>query len=126
MCQNVGTAAGRMMLADDIPLIFTGSHRDRQRVKQPRNYLTRIEPHCPSARIGRTRAATERLIVGGPMMGFTVDNTCIPVVKPPTGLIAASHSEVPDAQPEQACIRCGFCVEACQMSLLPQQLFWYS
>lgn len=129
MCQNVGTAAAVYdAVADDIPLISRVVTVTGNGVKQPRNYLTRIG--TPIAHLlelaGHKEAATERLIVGGPMMGFTVDNTRIPVVKTTNCLIAASHSEVPDAQPEQACIRCGFCVEACPMSLLPQQLFWYS
>ncbi|WP_268602389.1 4Fe-4S dicluster domain-containing protein, partial [Escherichia coli] len=29
-------------------------------------------------------------------------------------------------EPEQSCIRCGLCVDACPAGLLPQQLYWFS
>jgi len=36
------------------------------------------------------------------------------------------ESSLPPPPPAQACIRCGICAEACPVSLLPQQLFWYA
>jgi electron transport complex protein RnfC len=67
-----------------------------------------------------------RLIMGGPMMGFTLLDSLVPVVKTTNCIIAPSRTELPDPPPAQACIRCGFCAEACPVSLLPQQLFWYA
>jgi len=67
-----------------------------------------------------------RLVMGGPMMGFTLHSTQVPVVKTTNCLIAATAHALPDPAPEQPCIRCGACAEACPASLLPQQLYWFS
>jgi electron transport complex protein RnfC len=67
-----------------------------------------------------------RLVMGGPMMGFTVPDPEVPVVKTTNCLLAPVESELPSPPPPQACIRCGMCAEACPASLLPQQLFWFA
>lgn len=67
-----------------------------------------------------------RLVVGGPMMGFTLTDTRAPVTKTTNCLIAAGKKELPLPPPAQACIRCGYCADVCPASLLPQQLFWYA
>lgn len=66
------------------------------------------------------------LIIGGPMMGFAIEQTSIPVVKTTNCLLVPSHAEMPPAPPAQACIRCGHCADACPAGLLPQQLYWYA
>jgi len=68
----------------------------------------------------------ERLVIGGPMMGFTITDSQIPVVKTTNCILAASAKELPVQAQEQACIRCGMCEQACPASLLPQQLLWFS
>jgi len=67
-----------------------------------------------------------RLIMGGPMMGFALPDADVPIVKTTNCIIAPSHEEMPAPPPAQACIRCGLCAEACPASLLPQQLYWYA
>src|SRR5690606_24238686 len=67
-----------------------------------------------------------RLVLGGPMMGFTLTTDSIPVVKTSNCVIAATAQELPAPSPEQPCIRCSQCADVCPMELLPQQLFWYS
>jgi Na+-translocating ferredoxin:NAD+ oxidoreductase subunit C len=67
-----------------------------------------------------------RVVMGGSMMGFTLPNLDAPVVKITNCILAASKKELPPPPPAQACIRCGLCAEACPVSLLPQQLFWYA
>lgn len=67
-----------------------------------------------------------RLIMGGPMMGFALQDFAVPIVKTTNCILAPSQAELPEADPEQACIRCGMCVQACPVSLLPQQLYWFS
>ena len=66
------------------------------------------------------------IIMGGPMMGFTVTSVDVPVVKITNCLLIPAQKELPDPNDERACIRCGFCTDACPASLLPQQLYWYS
>lgn len=67
-----------------------------------------------------------RIIIGGPMMGYSIDDLQVPVVKTTNCVMAPSHAEMPPAPPAQACIRCGLCAEVCPASLLPQQLYWYA
>lgn len=67
-----------------------------------------------------------RLIMGGPMMGFTVPTADVPVVKTTNCILAPTEAEIPSNPPAQACIRCGMCAEACPASLLPQQLYWFA
>ena len=73
-----------------------------------------------------TKPAMKRLIMGGPMMGFSLSDVHLPVIKTTNCLLAASASEFPDPAPEQACIRCSMCADVCPAELLPQQLYWYA
>ncbi|PCI18639.1 MAG: electron transport complex subunit RsxC [Piscirickettsiaceae bacterium] len=74
---------------------------------------------------GYTKLA-ERLIMGGPMMGFALLNDEIPVVKATNCILVASKHEVITEKQAMPCIRCGLCASACPVSLLPQQLYWFS
>ena len=67
-----------------------------------------------------------RIIIGGPMMGYAMEHTLAPIIKSTNCLLVPSKEEMPDPDPQQACIRCGMCAEACPADLLPQQLYWFS
>jgi Na+-translocating ferredoxin:NAD+ oxidoreductase subunit C len=68
----------------------------------------------------------ERLIMGGPMMGFALHGDEVPVTKAANCILAAGAGELAPEQPVLPCIRCGACVEACPADLLPQQLYWHA
>ncbi|MBB1271722.1 electron transport complex subunit RsxC [Psychromonas sp. SR45-3] len=68
----------------------------------------------------------QKLIIGGPMMGFTVSNPEMPVSKICNCILAPTIKELPEPKEEMSCIRCSECAEACPVELLPQQLLWYS
>ena len=79
---------------------------------------------------GYTKMA-DHLIMGGPMMGFALENDQIPVVKATncalitsTTVLSESNSEYSD-QPTLPCIRCGKCMDVCPVKLLPQQMYWH-
>jgi electron transport complex protein RnfC len=78
------------------------------------------------AQAGLQPEQLNRLVLGGPMMGYTLHSDEVPVVKTSNCVIAATARELPAPPPEQPCIRCGQCALACPMELLPQQLFWYA
>lgn len=61
---------------------------------------------------------TKRLVVGGPMMGFSKDSTEHPVTKSTTGLLALTEKELRREYIEP-CISCGKCVDVCPMNLVP-------
>jgi len=62
-----------------------------------------------------------KLILGGPMMGVPLPSTQVPMIKGATGVLALSANEIPRSL-SSPCIRCGRCVEACPMGLLPLEM----
>ncbi len=62
-----------------------------------------------------------RLLLGGPMMGQVVPDLAVPVVKGTSGFLALTAEEIDDG-PERPCIRCGRCVTACPVGLMPLEL----
>lgn len=66
------------------------------------------------------------VIVGGPMMGYTLFDAAVPVLKGTNCLLVPSIDELSHPQQERACIRCGECAQVCPADLLPQQLFWHA
>ncbi len=78
------------------------------------------------AQCGGYREGVERLIMGGPMMGFALHSDEVPITKAANCILAASAAELAPEQPVMPCIRCGACVEVCPADLLPQQLYWHA
>jgi electron transport complex protein RnfC len=78
--------------------------------------------HCKYKQAGQKQP---NIIMGGPMMGFSVSSDLVPVVKTTNCLLAPTDNEI-SGNNEQACIRCSACADVCPASLLPQQLFWHS
>ncbi|ALQ08639.1 electron transporter RnfC [Pseudoalteromonas sp. Bsw20308] len=68
----------------------------------------------------------QRVVMGGPMMGFTLPTVRIGIVKTTNCILAPDHKELAEPGPEKACIRCSACADACPASLLPQQLQWFA
>lgn len=129
MCQNVGTAiAVSAAIHRGEPLISRVTTVTGDAVTDPGNFEVLIGTSIDYllAQAGPEQNKLHRLVLGGPMMGYTLETPAIPVVKTTNCVIAATATELPDPAPEQPCIRCSMCAEACPMELLPQQLFWYS
>ncbi|HCT7003953.1 TPA: 4Fe-4S dicluster domain-containing protein, partial [Morganella morganii] len=68
----------------------------------------------------------QMVVMGGPLMGFTLPDLDVPVVKICNCILAPTTNEMEPAAPEEACIRCSHCADACPAGLLPQQLYWFS
>lgn len=75
---------------------------------------------------GFTPEPEQLVIMGGPLMGFTLPVLDVPIVKISNCILAPSLDEMGRPEPEQSCIRCSLCADACPAGLLPQQLYWYS
>lgn len=128
LCQNIGTCLaiheaillGRPMINRIVTL--TGAALQR-----PTNVIAPIGTpiHELLAFAGLQPGHLHRLVLGGPMMGFTVDTTA-PIIKTSNCLLAATREELPPPPPALPCIRCGLCAEACPVELLPQQLHWFA
>ncbi|MDP1605522.1 MAG: electron transport complex subunit RsxC [Rhodocyclaceae bacterium] len=76
--------------------------------------------------LGAPLPDTDRVVMGGPMMGFTLHDTAVPVVKASNCLLAMSPALFPPPKPAMPCIRCGACTRACPVVLQPHELYWYA
>lgn len=70
---------------------------------------------------GGFKGQPEKIISGGPMMGFSMFSIDIPTTKTSSSLLCLSKDEVVAMEPS-ACINCGRCVEACPELLVPSRL----
>lgn len=73
-----------------------------------------------------TGNATDKVIIGGPMMGYALYNDSAPTLKGTNCVLLPNETEMAPEQKELPCIRCGECALVCPAQLLPQQLFWHS
>lgn len=70
---------------------------------------------------GGYKAEPKKLIMGGPMMGVAITSDELPILKQNNAILAFDQREAHLRQPT-ACIRCGRCVAACPMHLMPTKL----
>uniref|UniRef100_UPI002626510D electron transport complex subunit RsxC n=1 Tax=uncultured Shewanella sp. TaxID=173975 RepID=UPI002626510D len=70
--------------------------------------------------------ASDKVIIGGPMMGHSLPDISAPVLKGTNCVLLPSSEEIAPEQTEKPCIRCGECAVVCPSLLLPQQLFWHA
>jgi electron transport complex protein RnfC len=129
VCHNVGTAvAVHEAIIEGRPLISRYLTVTGQGVRQPQ--VLEVLLGTPIAQLidqcGGYQGSVERLIMGGPMMGFALHTDQVPVTKGSNCLLVASPGELAPPAPPMPCIRCGVCADACPANLLPQQLYWYA
>ena len=74
---------------------------------------------------GGFKSEPEKLISGGPMMGFAMFTLDVPVTKTSSSILGFTKDEVAKYEPT-ACINCGRCVDACPSRLIPSRLADYA
>ena len=96
-------------------------------VKLPQNFLVRLG--TPFADLieaaGGMTDATERVVSGGPMMGFAQADLSVPVIKATNSILCLPHDQNGAAE-NPVCLRCGKCVGVCPMGLEPLYMYRYS
>lgn len=70
---------------------------------------------------GGFKAEPYKVLCGGPMMGFAMEDYHVPVCKNNNAILAFAKDYI-KIKPTRACIRCGRCVEACPMCLEPTKI----
>ncbi len=129
LCHNVATAyAIHRAVFNAEPLISRIITVTGHGIKQPQNIEVLIGApmracikHC-----GGYTENSDQLIMGGPMMGFSLNSDELPIIKASNCLLVTVREKKPRPQQHMPCIRCGKCVDACPVRLLPQQLYWYA
>lgn len=73
------------------------------------------------AESGGLKEGTEKVISGGPMMGFAMYTVDTPITKTSSSILCLSKDAV-SASKGTACINCGRCVDACPSRIIPSRL----
>ncbi len=92
-------------------------------IAKPGNFLYSIGTNYAELieAAGGFKTKPEKVISGGPMMGFSMFGLDIPTTKTSSSLLCLTKDEVSMIEPS-ACINCGRCVEACPEQLVPSRL----
>jgi len=125
---NVSTAAAvtdAVMLGR--PLIERVCTVTGPAIREPKNLRVRIG--MPLSHLvevcGGLVEEPGKIILGGPMMGFTQLGFDVPVIRGSSGLLLLREEDIAKS-PEGPCIRCARCVQACPMNLLPTTIAAYA
>ncbi len=96
-------------------------------VMNPRNFRVKIGTNYQELleAAGGFKGTPEKIICGGPMMGFAMFELNVPTTKTSTALLAFTKDQVAEMEPS-ACINCGKCMEACPSRIMPGMLAEYA
>jgi electron transport complex protein RnfC len=88
-----------------------------EKLKNPGNYIVKIGTSTKALidYCGGLEAGEVTIKAGGPMMGFVLSDTDVPIMKGSNGIIAVDT----DHTATQPCIKCGRCMDVCPMELSP-------
>ena len=105
------------------PLVSRSLTVDGSAIAEPKNIrvpigteINKIIEFC-----GGFKAEPYKVIGGGPMMGMALADINVPLVKNNNAVLAFA-AETMKVKTTRACIRCGRCVEACPMNLMPTKI----
>ena len=127
--QNIATCfAIADAVINDIPLIKRVTTVTGLGLEKPQNVWALLGTPVKFLleQCGHQPENINRVIMGGPMMGFTLPSGNVPVVKITNCILAPSEKEIATISVEVECIRCGQCADVCPAQLLPQELQWHA
>lgn len=78
-----------------------------------------LERYCDAGTYQKIKTRQMEVVIGGPMMGYPLDNLESPILATTNNLLIRSCVK----NYETNCINCSFCVEVCPHDLLPQELY---
>lgn len=103
-----------------MPLVNKRITVDGSAIRRPCNVIAPIgTPVCDIIEFcGGYLQTPKKVLMGGPMMGLALSDDTMPIMKHTNAIIAFGENEARLPEPTE-CIRCGRCVKACPMKLLP-------
>ena len=123
--QNVGTALAIYEAARfGKPLIERVVTVTGEGITEPKNLMVRIGTKVSDLieECGGFKDGAGKVISGGPMMGFALSSLDVAVTKGTSGILVIPEEDVFHADEFGPCIRCGRCIDACAMGLMPSML----
>ena len=102
------------------PLVSRSLTIDGSAIAEPKNVRVPIGTNINDIIefCGGFKSEPGKILTGGPMMGLSIVDTDLPVLKQNNAILAFAKDDV-QIKPETDCIRCGRCVAACPLSLMP-------
>ena len=102
------------------PLVSRSLTIDGSAIAEPKNVRVPIGTNINDIIdfCGGFKSEPGKILTGGPMMGLSIVDTDLPVLKKNNAILAFAKDDV-QIKPETDCIRCGRCVAACPLSLMP-------
>lgn len=103
-----------------MPLIEKLLTVDGSAVKEPKNVIVPIGSSMKDVFdfCGGFKDEPRKLLYGGPMMGIAVPSIDVPIVKNNNAILAFAEKDAVLPEPTP-CIRCGKCIDACPLNLMP-------
>lgn len=106
-----------------MPLVEKTITVDGACVKEPKNVIVPIGTALKDVFdfCGGFKEEPQKILYGGPMMGISVPNADVPVLKQTNAILALNKKEV-YAPKQTACIRCGTCLNTCPLGINPEAI----
>ncbi|MBQ4128179.1 MAG: electron transport complex subunit RsxC [Ruminococcus sp.] len=103
-----------------MPLIKKRITVDGDAINEPQNVIVPVGTSVKEIIdfVGGYKEEPKKIIMGGPMMGSSVSDDSLFIAKQNNAILAFTEKEAKLQEPS-ACIRCGRCVDACPMCLMP-------
>ncbi|MGO9379208.1 MAG: electron transport complex subunit RsxC [Dissulfurispiraceae bacterium] len=123
--QNIGTTIAVFEAARyGKPLIERVVTVSGESINEPANLMVKIGTLVSELirECGGFKTEAAKVISGGPMMGFAMYDLNVPVTKGTSGILALPQEGLVHVDDFNPCIRCGRCIEACAMGLMPSML----
>ncbi len=110
-------------LKTGMPLVKKRLTIDGSAINEPKNVIVPIGTAINEVIefCGGYKGEPYKILMGGPMMGLSIDDDTLPVLKQNNAILAFDEKEAKLTE-ETDCIRCGRCVNACPMRLVPTKL----
>lgn len=127
--QNVGTSFaiyeavryGKPLIERIITITGEGINNPKNLLVKTGTLVSHLIENC-----GGLKDENVKIISGGPMMGFALASLEVPVTKGTSGIVALTGRDIIHTRDFGPCIRCGRCIEACPMGLMPSMLSIYA